>query len=96
MNQGVVDLFWNPDKKAMSGLVFEMASQEFPKGNSAVGVLRGRAATDFFSASMDRVKVAERRNGFDATIFGTPLSIKTVTGNVKLFGLLTRSRPTPK
>ena len=90
MNQCVVDLFWNPDhmKKLTSGLpeAFEIAAQEFPKGNPSVGVLREHAVTGFFQHvfGMDQVKVAERGNGFDVMVCGSPLSIKTVTGNVGL------------
>ena len=88
MNQCIVDLF--TDRKKAETLVrglpvaFEMARLELPGRNPAVGFLREHAITGFFVHlfGKEQVGLPERGNtrGFDVTVCGKQISIKTVTG----------------
>lgn len=73
--------------RLVSGLprAFEIVKQEMPPGNPAVGVLREHVIIGFFVTEYgtENVAVPEKRieRGYDVKLFGTKLSIKTVTGN---------------
>ena len=89
MNPCIESLF--ADKERMDRLTyglpraFEMAALEVPKGNPAVGILREHILTGFFISEFgeDRVKTLTdgTKRGFDVSVCGHNLSIKTVTGN---------------
>ena len=89
MNLCIVEIFEDPKKseKLTRGLpkAFEMASLELPSGNPAVGFLREHAITGFFLhlIGKDKIKIPSSGNkkGFDISVCGEPLSIKTVTAN---------------
>ena len=67
---------------------FEMAGLELPNKNPAVGFLREHAITGFFTSELgaDKVQIpdAGTERGYDITVCGRTLSIKTVTGEGKI------------
>lgn len=66
-------------------IAFEMASNEVPPGNPAIGILREHVIIGYFISEFgqNRVSVPTEGNkrGFDVIVCDEKLSIKTVTGN---------------
>jgi len=89
MNPCIKRLFADSDRmrRLTYGLpqAFEMAALEVPKGNPAVGILREHVLTGFFinEFGKDRVETLDDgiKRGFDLSVCGHDLSIKTVKGN---------------
>lgn len=92
LNDCLVDLL--ADEGVISRLrrglpeALEMADLELPKGNPAVGFLREHIITGFFINEMgaDKVQIplAGTERGYDITICGKTLSIKTVKAGGKI------------
>lgn len=83
------ELFNNVDRlgRLVRGLpiAFEMASSEVPKQNPAIGILREHVLAGFFVHEFGQHNVKFPKDGinrsYDISIYGKPLSIKTITGN---------------
>ena len=94
MNKCIVELLTDGGRisRFIEGLpvAFEIASNEIPKRNPAIGLLREHILIGYFISEFgnDQVNVPEQGNkrGFDAIVCGKALSIKTITGsgNVKI------------
>ena len=96
MNQCIIDLFKNHRiNRLVQGLpkAFEMATQEIPKGNPAVGIIREHILTGFFINEFGKNKVIIQddgiKRGTDINVCGHDLSIKTVSGNGEIKALWT-------
>ncbi len=102
MNKCIVELLTDDAKVArfVEGLpvAFEMAANEIPKGNAAIGMLREHILLGYFISEFgnNQVEIPERgnRRGFDAIICGDELSIKTLTGlgHVKILWTVDQER----
>ena len=88
MNPCIVNLLGNAEKVRLltEGLpiAFGIAQKEIP-GNPAIGILREQIIIGYFISEFGHQQVeipdTGTEEGFDATVCGEKLSIKTITGN---------------
>ena len=89
MNKRLTKLFASPTRMARLTkslpAAFEMAMKEMPRGNPAVGLVREHALIGYLIAEFGERNVQVPDDGtarnYDVLLHGSPLSIKTVTGN---------------